>query len=329
MTTNYDFLGIGNPCRSCIARVEDSFLPTIGLVKEESNFATMQEVVNTWNFAEKQNGREFVGGSAALVAKVVSRLGMKTALYGQVAEDRTGNWVKKKLERDQIGLFPMKAMFTPRLNTFVTSDQVKTMQMGTQYDPSPILLDAKRFQQKGHVYLEGALVTIGDNLLPKSLELAKANHATISLDLANTFASIKMQPEIMKSAAQKADILFGSRMEMTALTGTDNPEAMMKAFALNQVVVIIDAGKGYWVKGKGEEAPVHYATTQVANVVDREGDRDFFIGGFLSGYLKEKSLEECVQIGAQAEALVIQELGSYLPKRKWKKLASFIQREEK
>lgn len=322
MSTIYELLGIGNPYRHCTTIVEEPFMQVHHLEKGEMCIADLQEMRGAWDAVEKKNRREIIGGGYAIVAKMISYLGMKSALYGQIGNDEVGNWVKKKLSSEGIDFFPMGEKETTNwINSFITPDKIKTSQNYFSFhsDPSGVNLDHRRFENVRHVYLHGDLACHGE-VLPKCLELAKAKGATVSLNLADH----PVIDDVTKKAAQKADILFGNFKEMQALTGKKDPAEMIDTFALNQVVVITQEEEGCWVKGSGKKRVRHYDAVHVENVIDKEGARDFFIGGFLSGYLKGKSLKNCARLGATAESLVLQEFGSYLPKGKWQQLAASL-----
>lgn len=49
------------------------------------------------------------------------------------------------------------------------------------------------------------------------------------------------------------------------------------------------------------------------NIVDTNGAGDAFAGGFLSGYVQKKTLEECCQAGHWAASVIIQTRGCQIP----------------
>jgi len=118
------------------------------------------------------------------------------------------------------------------------------------------------------------------------------------------------------------DILFGNETEAAAFGkkngwGEDLAEVAKKTCALPKVndkrprIVIFTQGSNSTLVCKDGEV-TEYAVNKIdpALIVDSNGAGDSFVGGFLSKYVQDKPLEECVNAGHYCASKVIQVSGA-------------------
>ncbi|MFZ7186985.1 sugar kinase [Avibacterium avium] len=86
----------------------------------------------------------------------------------------------------------------------------------------------------------------------------------------------------------------------------------LKDFGVKNIVLKQGKDGALFCDAQGNEQ--HIATTPVANVVDTTSAGDAFNAGFLNGYLREKSPQQCCQQGNQVAGIVIQHKGAIIDK---------------
>ncbi|MFZ7158506.1 sugar kinase [Avibacterium gallinarum] len=100
-----------------------------------------------------------------------------------------------------------------------------------------------------------------------------------------------------------------------ALWGDNDPaQSVQRLRALGVKNIVLKQGKegALFCDEQGNQQNV--ATTPVTNVVDTTSAGDAFNAGFLNGYLREKSPQQCCQQGNQVAGLVIQHKGAIIDK---------------
>lgn len=107
------------------------------------------------------------------------------------------------------------------------------------------------------------------------------------------------------------------------LAGTEDVEAMAEFFLEGGVkcVVIKLGSRGCFCKTAQLS---FYCGCYDVPVVETTGAGDAFVAGFLSGVLRNGSMEDCVRLGTAASAHVIQCVGANTGIRDLKTLLAFI-----
>jgi sugar/nucleoside kinase (ribokinase family) len=323
-------LGVGHPFCDRTRYVDDAFLQKHDLRKDVSNIATSAEAVDlawydTTTAAPEDLNRWTIGGSGPNVIKVLARLGHPCSIRGKVGNDSMGNQIEESLKR--MGINPLLGKGEKRtglVNCFTYGKGERTMQAypgaTSEFSVEEILLED--FQGKKHLHLEGYHVLI-DGILRKCVQFAKEHQLTVSFDLASKNIVEIFKPQFLETVPS-VDCLFGNTEEMQALTGIKLFSEASDYFKLNQIVVATDGAEGCWVKHKNEKDVAHYDALKVIDVVDTTGAGDFFAGGFLHGYLGEREIPSCVQMGNLAAGAVISQSGADLPENKWAMLKDSI-----
>jgi len=111
----------------------------------------------------------------------------------------------------------------------------------------------------------------------------------------------------IKPLIENTDVFMPNENEVKILTGLDYKEGAEFFLQWCEVVVVKRGDKGcYITDGKNSyEIPAYNV-----KVVDTAGAGDAFNAGFLYGYLRGKSLEECGKLGNYIASLCIQKVGA-------------------
>lgn len=304
----YNILGIANPMLDYIVHISDEAL----------NFTKGgMEPISLDEF--KANGKISAGGSATNVIKALANLGEKCALTGKMGSDKEADQFLHNIERHGITpLYLRSPTPTGKVICLVTPDGERTMRayLGASQEMGPTDLDPQIFHGVSLVHIEGhALLSPG--LTEEAMRLAKEAGAKVSFDLAN-FEMVQEKKNLILSLLQHVDIVFANEKESFALTGLDPKKscAFLKQYC---EIAVVSCGKKGCIVADKSELFCHPAFI-VENPVDTTGAGDLFAGGFLYGYLHNKSLKECARIGNLLGAAVVQIDGAEIPPETWDQL---------
>lgn len=129
--------------------------------------------------------------------------------------------------------------------------------------------------------------------------------------------------EILSPCYPYLDYFLPSEEQAMLLAGTEDVEAMADFFLKGGVkcVVIKLGSRGCFCKTAQLS---FYCGCYDVPVVETTGAGDAFVAGFLSGVLRNGSMEDCVRLGTAASAHVIQCVGANTGIRDLKTLLAFI-----
>lgn len=125
--------------------------------------------------------------------------------------------------------------------------------------------------------------------------------------------SVEKTQEIYTALLPFIDLALVTFDDEQALWGdseTAQSVQRLKDFGVKNIVLKQGKDGALFCDAQGNEQ--HIATTPVANVVDTTSAGDAFNAGFLNGYLREKSPQQCCQQGNQVAGIVIQHKGAII-----------------
>jgi len=168
------------------------------------------------------------------------------------------------------------------------------------------------------------LTTCPQALMIVAKHCAETNKV-FSMNLSAAFlTSVFKEP--MMAAMPYVDILFGNEDEATAFAKEHKntfetssiPEIALKMTTLPKVnskrsrmVIITQGPKSVIVAHEGKIQ--EFAVEKLDHLVDSNGAGDAFVGGFLSRYIQNKPLNECVAAGNFASRTILQRTGCTFP----------------
>lgn len=172
-----------------------------------------------------------------------------------------------------------------------------------------------------YFYISGFFLTVSP---PSILAVGKHAAQTNKCFAMNLSAPFLCQffKEPMMEALPYVDILFGNETEAVVFAkehnfGTEDlKEIALKISHLEKTnserprIVIITHGQHPTLvakDGKVEEYPI--VPINQEDIVDTNGAGDAFVGGFLSLWIQNGSIEDCVKVGHQAANYIIQQSG--------------------
>lgn len=230
------------------------------------------------------------GGSAANTARWLSRLGARSTLITAVGRDPVGRALVDALKSDGVTVRSARVAGRPtgRVGVVVMfgGERSFVADRGAADELRPEDLRAGWFDvDLLHV---PAYSLIGEPLGDagrRSIELARAAGALISLDLASAAPLLakgrRAAHRLVEDAAP--DILFSTAAEAEAYIGGYDPTGLLESAPL--AIVKRGAG-GATLLARGEAAPLRFeVATPPLTATDTTGAGDAFDAGFLTAYL--------------------------------------------
>jgi sugar/nucleoside kinase (ribokinase family) len=311
----YEVLGIGAAIVDSILHVSESFLAKIPGRKggmESISGDQFQAILNEYSAQPT-----FVpGGSAANVIRGLANLGNRCAFHCKVGPDAVADSFLKDLQNQ--GIRPILTYgnsATAQVISLVTPDGQRTCRsyLGAASEMRGSDFIEEEFKNVRLVHIEGYTLSYND-LTETAMKIAKKAGAKISLDLASFEIVEKHQETILELLKNYVDILLANQDEASVLTGLAPEQACECLRKICPIVVISMNKNGSRV---GDQNSQFHCPAYPVIPIDSTGAGDLFASGFLHGYLKGKSLQECAHYGALLGAAVVQVEGAELSSTVW------------
>ena len=250
-----------------------------------------------------------LGGSAAIAACGLARLGVTTALAATVGDDLYGEFVRDALIERGVDVRWLRTDPTVPTGLSVVlsaGDRAILTYPGTIASAGPEVVDDDLMARVRHVH--SASFFLQPRLaphLPRLLATARGEGATTSVDTnwdpAETWAGLL-------PLLGQTDVLMPNAAELQALTGRpDLDEAARVVLELGCRVALKDGGEG----GALWETPdvVRRVPAPAVPTLDTTGAGDSFDAGFISGMLDGLPGEECLERAVRCGSLSTRGIG--------------------
>jgi len=233
---------------------------------------------------------EVVPGGTFYTATAMKRLGLRTGWVCQFGNDMFSQFVLQAAQREGLdeALFqfydhPVRSVAAafsfPHERGFVSYmdplPEVSLMPLIQQYKPRCLFLPSLRTD------------------ILEMIEVAHRVGTMVYMDCQAHHTSIHV-PEV-DAVLRAVDIFAPNSSEALALTGCDSAEKALEELNALTPLVIIKSG------AQGAAARDRHANYQVPGIsvtpIDTTGAGDCFNAGFLYGYLRGRSVEECLRLG--------------------------------
>jgi ribokinase len=252
----------------------------------------------------------FPGGSAANTIYGLAKLGLKASFIGAVGNDWEGKKIIQDFESVDVDVSCIKILSARR--TGLALGVVDEFGKRALY----ISPRANSFLNQHHANLDYIKIakflhlTSFANL--EQLELQKQIVDKVAGKLKISFAPgalyTKLGLKYLLAIVKKSEIIFLNQEELKTLTHKNYIQGSEKLIGIGCKTVAVTLGeKGCYVASDKKRYHIKAVKTKI---FDLTGAGDAFATGFLYGYLKNKSLEECGRLGNVVASLCISKFGA-------------------
>ncbi|APZ46340.1 carbohydrate kinase [Polaribacter reichenbachii] len=262
----------------------------------------------------------YLGGSPTNVAMNTARLGLKPIMISSVGNDGFGEYILKRLNEVNVNteyikklddkatsvIFVSKSKGTPdfipfrQADSYITEDQITT----------DTLTNTKIFHTTCFALSKGpAQATI-----LKKAEEAFNLGCKLSIDLNYAKKLWKSQEEaleVIKTYCSFNPLIKISEDDMLRLFEKELAHQEIFEFFHNLGVetVCLTLGENGVKLSEKNKKIIQLPAIKVEKVIDTTGAGDAFWSGFLFAYIKEKPIQECLEIALKLAALKLQNVG--------------------
>ena len=308
-----NILGIGNAIVDVICKVDDNFIKDNNLTK-----STMKLIFDEKEFQNLlinlKIEKTVSGGSVANSIVGLSQLGNEVGFIGKVSDDELGNKYEEGLKKENVKYFYSKKkelLPTGTCLILVTPDSERTMCtfLGTagKINENDVNVDA--IKKSDIILLEGYLWDEGDP--KKAFDKAINNAKKVSMSLSDQFCVDRHKPHFLELVKNNLDITFANEQEIMSLINAKNFEEVISFGKQIGKLLVITRGEKGAVAIKDDELS-ECGIKDGLKIVDLTGAGDLFAAGFLHGYVGNKTLKECLELGTNMSSKVIQQIGARL-----------------
>ncbi len=285
-----------------------------------------------------QSFRKYVGGSATNIAVGTARLGVKSAMLTRVGNEHMGRYVRRTLAENGVDVSCVR--FDPEhLTPYVllavreSEDFPRIFSYGEAAD---LAVEEDDVDPEFIASSKALLVTGTPFSRPgakaasvKAIRAAKGAGTKVAFDLdyrpvfwgvashgqgGEMFVASEEVTEVYRGVLPDCDLVVGTEEEIRIAGGsTDTREALRSIRELSEATIVLKVGAMGAIVFP-EDIPddledgvrVPGFPVEVFNSV---GAGDAFMSGFLSGWLREEPLEECLRLGNACGAIVVSRHG--------------------
>lgn len=319
----YDVLGVGTAMTDLIIQVSDAFLEKHEGQKGGSCVVPAHKIDEILKDAPSAPTIK-PGGSCPNTLKSIAQLGLKTAYHLRDSTDELGVNYVQSLQENNVTVIKIDDNQLPsgRLVCLVTPDKNRTFcsspGAGAAFGSDDLQPDC--FKKAKLVHLDGYSLR-NEGLVEETMKLAREHGAMISFDPGCFQLCREYREHILYLMEEYIDIMFANEDEVKELFALSPEQACVAMTELVPVAVVLAGNKGCIV---GTKEKVFTLPVRTVPVVDTTGAGDSFASGFLYGFLKGCSMEQCAYIGNYLGSSVIQHVGAEIPRECWQDISTHL-----
>ena len=305
-------LGIGNAIVDVICKVKDDFIFQNDLTKSTMKLVDEKEFKKLLSSLKIEE--TVSGGSVANSIVGLSQLGNEVGFIGKISDDELGKKYEEGLRKENVNFFYTKKKEVIPTGTcliLITPDSERTMVtfLGTAGNINENDIDTSAVEKCELLFLEGYLWDEGD---PKKAFEKAMNHSNkVAMSLSDLFCVERHKPHFLELVKNRLDITFANEQEIMSLIDVKKFDDVINfAKEINKLIVITRGDKGAVVINKNEI--VECSAKSNLEIKDLTGAGDLFAGGFLHGYVNNKSIKESLEHGTEMSSKIIQVIGARL-----------------
>ena len=251
-----------------------------------------------------------LGGSSAICAMGLARLGNPVAFIGKVGADSWGDYCTETLRAAGIDVSGLSR--DPTLRTGVTIsitsavDRALVTFAGSVAALSAADVDAWAFDDAGHLHVSSFFLQ--QDLRPAFRRLfALAHSSGLSTSLDPGFDPSERWDRDLLETLEAVDVLLPNETELAAISGTTDLADGLRRMLNGRTHVVAKLGQ----RGCAtlENGALLEIPSFAVDAIDTTGAGDSFDAGFLHAWLREQPMRECLRWGSACGALSTLGLG--------------------
>jgi sugar/nucleoside kinase (ribokinase family) len=251
-----------------------------------------------------------LGGSSAITAFNLSKLGARVGFAGVVGKDLFGRFVEERMTSARIDLTALRRDRALKTGITIWCQNGKR-RAGVTYLGTIAALRASdvktaHLRRARHLHV-GAYFLLKDFHAGAAEVFRKAKRMSMSTSLDCNFDPEEKWDSGIREVLKNVDIFLPNETEARRLTGVlSTRDAAAELAQLAGAVVVKMGARGALVVSKSGIVRVPPVK---ARVVDATGAGDSFNAGFLASFLRGQSLQDCAKAGAIAGARSVAHIG--------------------
>jgi ribokinase len=261
------------------------------------------------------------GGSAANTIYGLAKLGVKTGFVGAVGNDESGKDLLNDFKAAAVDTSQIKFKKTATGSTICLSDKLGRRAIYVSPGANSLLnskdMDVAYLNQAQVVHLSSFA---DDKQFKLQVDLVKRLKNSVKVSLAPGMLYAAKGQKALMPLLERTHIIFMNREEIEGLTGKDFRAGTRELMKSGCRIVVVTLGKGLAESRVGmvtaricdrkKEYEVGSEKVSLKSTLETTGAGDAFAAGFLFGFLKGKSVEDCGLLGDIMACFAIREVGA-------------------
>jgi ribokinase len=271
----------------------------------------------------------YVGGGAALFALGLGKLGMHPAFQGTVGNDFYGRFLLDELDKKNIdsSLIQISSKYKTGISISFTNEKDRSFltYRGTYLEIDVDTIQMEQVQKARHIHVTGYA---GSSNHDKYLKLLKAvremKNTTVSFDVG--WDSTGEWYSRISELFPYIDVLFMNETEAIHYGRKSDAMEAISDFSKQCKIAVAKLGKNG--AAACSEGIIYKAEPYKVVPVDTTGAGDSFNAGFIYGFLKGKTIPECLKNGNACGALSVTAYGGNTGFPTEKQLMEFMKEQD-
>ncbi|MED6289210.1 hypothetical protein CHARACLAT_000382 [Characodon lateralis] len=331
--------GMGNPLLDISAVVDKDFLdkyslkPNDQILAEDKHKALFDELVKKFKVEYHAGGA--TQNSVKIAQWMIQEPHNVGTFFGCIGKDKFGDILKQKAEEAHVDAryYEQDEEPTGTCAACITGDNrslVANLAAANCYKKEMHLDLEENWElvQKAKVYyIAGFFLTVSLESILKVAKHASEHNKLFCMNLSAPFICQFFKDNLMQ-VMPYIDVLFGNETEAAAFgkeqdfETKDIKELARKAQVLPKInskrqrIVVFTQGKDETIMALGDKIETFpVLKIDPKDIVDTNGAGDAFVGGFLSGLVQEKPLDQCVRAAHYSANVIIRQAGCTFPEK--------------
>lgn len=271
----------------------------------------------------------YIGGGAALTAMGLGKLGVNTVFKGRVGNDCYGNYIRAELEKNRIDCSLLEVSKENKTGISLSftneKDRCFLTSRGTNLELNLKEITREDIKNAAHIHMTGYDGRKRHEEYARILQIiSEEGNTTVSFDVG--WDDSEEWYEGILELIPYIDVLFMNETEVLHYTRQETVEEAMEVIRGKCKIAVIKMGK------KGSIAITKDSTYTAGSfpvkAVDTTGAGDSFNAGFIYGFLKKASMNQCLQYANACGAMSVTAYGGNTAFPEETKLIEFIKLQE-